>query len=56
MSRQCVGAALFGQVGVLRQQHLVVLGQQALVIIALQHVVLDIQREAAQFHHQHHLA
>ncbi len=50
-----VGAALFGQVGVLRQQHLVVFGQQLLVIVAFEHVGLDVQREAAQFHHQHHL-
>jgi len=53
---QRVGAALFGQVGVLRQQHVVVLGQQALVIVALHHVALNIPREAAQLHYQHDLA
>ncbi|KAF1055606.1 MAG: hypothetical protein GAK43_00401 [Stenotrophomonas maltophilia] len=53
---QHVGAALFGQVGILCQQHVVVLAQQALVVIAFEHVLLDVQCEAAQFHHHHHLA
>lgn len=52
---QGVGTALFGQVGILGQQHIVVLRQQAFVIVALEHVPLDIQGETAQLHHHHHL-